>query len=47
MDTEERLSRLEAKLAEYDGLIARLKAYARLTPTGRILLKTLGLLCPP
>ena len=42
MDTDERLSKLEEKLAEYDKLIARLKAYARLTPTGRILLKVLG-----
>lgn len=42
MDTEERLTKLEAKLAEYDRLITALKAYAKLTPTGRILLKVLG-----
>lgn len=42
MDTDERLSRLEAKLVEYDRLVAGLKAYARLTPTGRMLLKVLG-----
>jgi uncharacterized coiled-coil protein SlyX len=41
-DTEERLSKLEEKLAEYDRLIAGLKAYARLTPAGRVLLKALG-----
>jgi hypothetical protein len=42
MDTEERLTELEAKLAEYDRLLERLKAYARLTPTGRLMLKVLG-----
>lgn len=42
MDTEERLSRLEAKLAEYDRLIGALTAYARLTPVGRLLLKIVG-----
>jgi hypothetical protein len=40
--TEERLSRLEAKLAEHETLIAKLKAYARLFPAGRALLKALG-----
>lgn len=47
MDTEERLSQIETKLAEYERLIERLKAYARLTPTGRMFLKVLGSLCPP
>jgi hypothetical protein len=42
MDTEERLSALERKLEAYDRLTARLTAYARLTPTGRMLLKVLG-----
>jgi uncharacterized coiled-coil protein SlyX len=42
VSTEERLSRLEAKLAEHEGLIAKLKAYALLTPAGRVLLKALG-----
>lgn len=40
--TEERLSRIEAKVAEHESLIAKLKAYALLTPTGRMLLKILG-----
>lgn len=43
MDTDERLSMLEGRLAEHDRLIARLKAYARLFPSGRVLLKALGL----
>lgn len=42
MNTEERLSRLEEKMAEYETLIAKLKAYAALTPAGRMLLKVLG-----
>ena len=42
MDTDERLSRLESRLAEYDRLISALKAYARLTAGGRLLLKSLG-----
>jgi hypothetical protein len=42
MDTDERLSKLEQRLDEYERLIERLKAYARLTPTGRVLLKVLG-----
>lgn len=42
METEERLSKLEEKLAEYDKLIDRLKQFARLSPTGRALLKVLG-----
>jgi hypothetical protein len=42
VSTEERLSRLEAKLAEHENLIAKLKAYAVLTPAGRMLLKVLG-----
>lgn len=41
MNTEERLSRLEEKMAEHETLIAKLKAYAALTPTGRMLLKIL------
>ena len=43
MDTDERLSKLEAKLAEYDRLIAKLKLFAKLSPTGRMLLKAVGL----
>jgi len=43
MDTEERLSALERKLESYDALLAKLKAYARLHPAGRLLLKGLGL----
>lgn len=42
MTTEERLSRLETKVAEYESLIGKLKAYAALTPGGRMLLKILG-----
>jgi hypothetical protein len=43
MDTQERLSALEARLAEYDRLIEKLKAFARLSPAGRLLLKGMGL----
>lgn len=43
MDTEQRLSALERKLAEHEQLIAKLAAYAKLTPTGRTALKLLGL----
>ena len=42
MDTDERLSRLESKLAEHDDLIQKLVIYAQLTPTGRMILKILG-----
>lgn len=42
MDTDERISALEARLAEYDRLISRLIAYARLHPSGRLMLKMLG-----
>jgi uncharacterized coiled-coil protein SlyX len=42
METEERLSRLEEKLAAHDRLIARLIAFARETKKGRILLAMLG-----
>jgi len=42
MTTDERLSLLERKLAEHDRLIAKLVAYAKLTPGGRLLLKALG-----
>lgn len=43
MDTEERLSALERKLETYDALIAKLTVYAKLHPSGRLLLKVLGL----
>jgi uncharacterized coiled-coil protein SlyX len=43
MTTDERLSQLEAKIAEYERLIGKLKEYARLTPGGRLMLKVLGL----
>jgi hypothetical protein len=42
MGTEERVARLEESLAEYDALVARLKALARLTPAGRALLRAAG-----
>ncbi len=42
-DTEERLSALERKLAEHEALIAKLAAYARLTPAGRLILRVVGL----
>lgn len=42
MDTDERLSRLERRLDGHDQLIAKLKAYARLFPAGRLILKALG-----
>jgi uncharacterized coiled-coil protein SlyX len=43
VDTDERLTALERKLAEHDTLIARLVAFARLTPKGRMILRALGL----
>jgi uncharacterized coiled-coil protein SlyX len=43
MNTEERLSALEEKQAEHEALIAKLAAYARLTPAGRVILKVIGL----
>ena len=43
MDTDERIAALERRLAEYDTLIGRLIAYARLTKGGRLLLKAVGL----
>jgi uncharacterized coiled-coil protein SlyX len=42
METDERISALEARLAEYDQLVARLKAFAALSRTGRMLLKVIG-----
>jgi len=42
MDTDERISQLEARLEEYDRLIARLKVFALLSKTGRVLLKVIG-----
>jgi uncharacterized coiled-coil protein SlyX len=42
VDTDERLSRLESRLAEHDDLIAKLIVYAQLTPAGRMILKILG-----
>jgi hypothetical protein len=43
MQTDERITALEKRLEEYDRLVARLKVYARITPTGRLLLKALGI----
>ena len=43
LTVEERVTFLEERLAHYDSLIARLAAYAKLTPTGRLLLKAVGL----
>lgn len=43
VSVEERVAWLELRLAHYDSLVAKLRAYARLTPTGRMLLKALGL----
>lgn len=43
MDTDERLAVLERKVSEHEALIAKLAAYARLYPAGRVLLKVLGL----
>jgi uncharacterized coiled-coil protein SlyX len=43
MQTDERITALEERLAQYDALIAKLRAYARLTTTGRVLLKALGI----
>jgi hypothetical protein len=43
VDTDERLSRLESQLAEYDRLISRLKQYASCFPAGRVVLKFLGI----
>jgi hypothetical protein len=43
METEERLTALEAKLAAYDTLVGRLIAFARTSAKGRLLLKALGL----
>lgn len=43
MDTEERISALEERLAAYDTLAGRLIAFARTTARGRLLLKALGL----
>lgn len=43
MDTEERLSALERQVHEHEAIIAKLAAYARLTPVGRAVLKVIGL----
>jgi hypothetical protein len=43
MDTDERLSALEAKLAAHDELIGKLIKFAGLTPGGRYILKSLGI----
>lgn len=42
MTTDDRLAVLERKIAEHERLISVLKQYARLTPTGRALLKLMG-----
>lgn len=42
MDTDERLSRLESRLAEHESLIQKLIMFAQLTPKGRFILKVLG-----
>jgi uncharacterized coiled-coil protein SlyX len=43
MQTDERITALEQRIAEHDALIAKLKAYARRTAAGRGLLKALGI----
>lgn len=43
METDERISALERRIAEYDTLVGRLIAYARSTAKGRLFLKVLGL----
>lgn len=40
---EERVRFLEERLANYDTLIGKLIAYARLTKAGRVMLRGLGL----
>lgn len=43
MDTEDRIAALEARLAAYDTLVARLVRFAQASAKGRLLLKGLGL----
>jgi hypothetical protein len=43
METEERLSALERKIEQYEALIDKLRTIARLSPTGRMIVKALGL----
>jgi hypothetical protein len=43
MDIEDRLTALEQKQADLDRVLSKLVAFARLSPAGRIILKTLGL----
>lgn len=43
METQERLEKLEKRMAELDALLAKLTAVAAAHPLGRMLLKTLGL----
>jgi hypothetical protein len=43
MDTDERISRLEERLAAYDTLVGRLITFARTSAKGRLFLKALGL----
>lgn len=43
METEERLEKLEKRMAELDALLAKVIAAARAYPAGRLALKILGL----
>jgi hypothetical protein len=43
VDTEERLNALERKIEHYERMIDKLRAIARLSPTGRMIVKALGL----
>jgi hypothetical protein len=43
VDTEERLTALERKIEKYERMIAKLRTFAQLSPTGRMLIKALGL----
>lgn len=43
MDTDERITALEARLDHYERIIGRLVQWASLTPKGRLILKALGL----
>lgn len=42
MTTDERVTALEKRLAEYDELIRRLTTLARVLPKGRLILKAIG-----
>jgi hypothetical protein len=42
MDTDERVSVLEARIAQYDKWLTALILYAKLTPAGRKILKIMA-----